>query len=247
MLKVRSRVERGARRPEPDRGAPAPRDPKGEAPTELEPQVKRAALGAVVTTAILLSSCAAPHRQPGAAQSTSTTQLNSAVAATTEPSPPTTVAATSPPVPTVPQGTSAVIHGCRNGDPLANVYHSYRLQVKIPCLSVSGTVAAIRNESDGDIHVNIALAANEAHLLDQANYAHEHGQLVTEIIPADQPDCNPGQPPRPAEGTYNYGTCTGAHIVTPPLGAHVTVTGPYVRDSDHSWMEIHPVWAIAIG
>src|SRR5207302_3722844 len=31
---------------------------------------------------------------------------------------------------------------------------------------------------------------------------------------------------------------------TPPIGSHVSVTGPYVLDQLHGWMEIHPVWRI---
>jgi hypothetical protein len=70
-------------------------------------------------------------------------------------------------------------------------------------MTVTGTVASIRDESDGDLHVNLTLPAGESSLLNQANYTSEDEQLVTEIVPADQPGCAPGQPPRPAEGTYN--------------------------------------------
>jgi hypothetical protein len=141
--------------------------------------------------------------------------------------------------------------GCRSGDPLANVYHPYRLKVENPCLTITGTVAYIRAEDDGDIHFDLSLPASETHLLDQANYSYEDGQLVAEIVPADQPGCTPGQPPRlpPTayrSSSYNYGICTGADIATPPLGALVRITGPYVLDSDHGWMEIHPVWAITV-
>ncbi len=141
--------------------------------------------------------------------------------------------------------------GCRGGDPLANVYHPYRLHVEDPCLTVTGTVAYVRNEPDGDVHVDLSLPASEAHLLDAANVAHQDGQLVTEIVPADQPGCTVGQPPplpptAYRSSSYDYGTCTGADVATPPLGARVSITGPYVVDADHGWMEIHPVWAIRV-
>ncbi len=113
-------------------------------------------------------------------------------------------------------------------------------------MTVTGTVAYVVREDDGDVHVDLALPPSEAGLLNQANYAHQDGQLVTEIVPADQPGCTPGQPPRPSHGSYDYGICTGAGLVTPPLGATVSVTGPYVLDADHGWMEIHPVWSIMI-
>lgn len=138
-------------------------------------------------------------------------------------------------------------HGaCRGGDPLANVYHPYRLVVRKACMTVTGTVAYIAREDDGDLHVDLALPASESSLLNQANYSQQDGQLVTEIVPADQPGCTPGQPPRPSSGSYDYGICTGADVATPPLGATVSVTGPYVLDTDHGWMEIHPVWSVTV-
>ena len=132
------------------------------------------------------------------------------------------------------------------GNPLANVYHEDRLEVRNRCLTVTGTVAYVTHEDDGDIHVDLSLPPSEAHLLNEANVTDQYGQLVTEIVPADEPGCTPGSPPRPAHGSYNYGVCTGADITAPPVGARVAVTGPYVLDADHGWMEIHPDWPIRI-
>lgn len=136
--------------------------------------------------------------------------------------------------------------GCRAGNPLANVYHEDRLKVRNRCMKVIGTVAYVAHEDDGDIHVDLSLPPNEAHLLNQANVAYQYRQLVTEIVPADEPGCTQGRPPRPAQGSYNYGFCTGANISAPPVGARVVVIGPYVLDANHGWMEIHPVWAIKV-
>ena len=136
--------------------------------------------------------------------------------------------------------------GCRAGNPLANVYHEDRLEVRNRCMAVTGTVAYVAHEDDGDIHVDLSLTPSETHLLNKANVADQHGQLVTEIVPADEPGCTPGKPPRPAQGSYNYGICTGADISAPPVGARVVIIGPYVLDADHGWMEIHPVWAIKV-
>jgi hypothetical protein len=133
---------------------------------------------------------------------------------------------------------------CRPGDPLANVYHSYRLQIVEPCLTVTGIVVAVRAEPDGDVHVNVRLDPPYAALINARNVAGEGDALVTEIVPADEGGCTPGQPPRASSGTYNYGICTGADETAPNVGAHVSVTGPYVLDADHGWMEIHPVWSI---
>ena len=144
------------------------------------------------------------------------------------------------------QAAQHLAAGCRAGNPLANVYHEDRLEVRNRCITVTGTVAYVAHEDDGDIHVDLSLPPSETHLLNEANVADQYGQLVTEIVPADEPGCTPGKPPRPAHGSYNYGICTGADISAPPVGARVVVTGPYVLDADHGWMEIHPVWAIKV-
>ena len=145
------------------------------------------------------------------------------------------------PVPTIVQAASG---GCRAGNPLANVYHPDRLQMHTPCITVSGVVTSVRHEDDGDYHFNIRLDSRYASLIDSANEQYEGGGLVAEIVPADQPGCTPGSPPKPTSGSYDYGTCTGADLVRPAVGDRVTVTGPYVLDSVHGWMEVHPVWKI---
>jgi hypothetical protein len=115
-----------------------------------------------------------------------------------------------------------------------------------PCMTVSGTVRTVRVEDDGDTHFDLALDAAFVSLLKPANYSGQNGWLVAEIVPADKPGCIPGHPPKPATGTYNYGTCTGANEIAPPIGSQVSVTGPYVLDEDHGgWAEIHPVWRVS--
>lgn len=158
-----------------------------------------------------------------------------------------------PGAPTVPGGVVPAYAGstvgpvaCRAGDPLANVYHPNRLAVVSACMTVSGTVESVHSEADGDTHFDVALDPSEAGLLKPANYSGQHGWLVAEIVPADELGCTPGQPPRPATGTYNYGICSGADETAPAVGIHVYVTGPYVLDEDHGgWSEIHPVWAVS--
>ena len=37
-------------------------------------------------------------------------------------------------------------------------------------------------------------------------------------------------------------------IPVPSEGQHITITGPYVLDTDHyDWAEIHPVYSLVIG
>lgn len=143
-------------------------------------------------------------------------------------------------------GNNAGAAACRPGDPLANVYHPNRLRVLQACMTVSGTVKTVRSEDDGDVHFDLDLDSQYSSMLTAENFAAQHGWLVVELVPADEPGCTPGQPPKPATGTYDYGICTGADESTPPVGSHVYVTGPYVLDEDHGgWAEIHPAWAVS--
>jgi hypothetical protein len=143
-------------------------------------------------------------------------------------------------------GASTGATACRTGSPLANVYHPNRLTVVSACMTVSGTVESVRSERDGDTHFDLALDAQFSSLLKPGNFSDQHGWLVAEVVPADKPGCTPGQPPRPATGSYDYGMCSGADEVTPAIGSHVYVTGPYVLDEDHGgWAEVHPVWAVS--
>lgn len=155
------------------------------------------------------------------------------------------------PVPPRAAGTSGAGVGartsgskCRSGNVLANVYHPYRLVVLAACVTVSGIVTSVRSEADGDTHFDLALRSSQRGYLDSGNYLRQHGDLVVEIVPADAVGCVPGRPPRPSQGSYDYGICTGADLVPPAVGEAVWVTGPWVHDSDHGWDEIHPAWAI---
>jgi hypothetical protein len=116
--------------------------------------------------------------------------------------------------------TVAAAQGCRTGNPLAGVYHPRRLQVLAPCVAITGVIKVIRHEQDGDYHINVALDAPFRSMLNAGNVTHQHGYLVTEIIPED--------------------AARGIH--PPRIGTHVRVVGPWVYDRDHGWNEIHPVW-----
>ena len=105
--------------------------------------------------------------------------------------------------------------------PLAGVYHPYRLHVVKSCVTVSGTVLAVRHEPDHDYHINLGLDKRYRNLINANNTRYEHGALVVEVIPMDQHD-----------------------VPIPRVGQHITVTGSYVDDTDHGWMEIHPAWFI---
>jgi len=183
---------------------------------------------------------------------TSGSQSNPKAAATRPTPTPTDTATPESPSPTpLPSATETVEapasetgNGCRSGDPLSNVYHPYRLTVISACKTVTGVVTIIRREDDGDVHFDLKLDAPYSSLINGRNDSGQHGYLVAEIVPADGPGCTVGKPPRTSIGTYDYGICTGTSVTTPRLGAHVSITGPYVLDRQHGWMEIHPVWRV---
>ncbi len=142
------------------------------------------------------------------------------------------------PPPTLP-GTS-----CRTTYPLANVPRPNRLEVQVPCQTVTGVVIAVVTQGDGDVLVRLLPDPPYTHLLNEQNRTQQKGNLPVTIVPADQPGCTPGKPPRPPEGSSDWGLCTGAAIRPPAPGSHVSVTGPYVLDKAHGWMAIYPAWAI---
>lgn len=115
-----------------------------------------------------------------------------------------------------------------------HIYHPYRLVVRQACKTVTGTVDQVKREPDGDLHINVRVAAS---LVNQHNVTGEHGDLVVEAIctgTVTQPDAE--------------GACAGfSHPVTVPApGDRVRITGSYVLDKDHGWMEIHPVSSIQV-
>jgi hypothetical protein len=144
---------------------------------------------------------------------------------------------------------------CKWGPPLAGVYIPSRLQVVDRCMTLSGTVDCLKVEPDGDIHVRLRLDSQFVRLLKPANElqtcAGQPGpHLVVEIIP---------QHPQGLLFRTNNADAGGfIDPRTPAPGDRVTVTGPYVIDTNslhrvlyqgraaENWAEIHPVWAIRV-
>lgn len=115
-----------------------------------------------------------------------------------------------------------------------HIYHPDRLHVVHQCMTVRGTVQELRWEADGDLHI---LLATRPGLVNSANDEYEHGDLVLEeicqgrVTQADAVAACQDVPRRPA---------------IPSVGDKVTVTGSYVLDADHGWMEIHPVTSLTV-
>ena len=125
---------------------------------------------------------------------------------------------------------------CTPTDQDQYVYHPYRLAVQAACIRVTGTIAAIRHEADGDLHVLLSLDPAFAHLLTGANEGVELGDLVVEPVCVDsvtQTDAiaSCAADPDPLSGAL------------PVIGDTVWMEGRYAFDLQHGgWAELHPLY-----
>jgi hypothetical protein len=166
--------------------------------------------------------------QPGTALATASpiaTPTSGAAAPTAIPSPP------------VSQSPSAVAStaACVPTDQDRYVYNPDRLQVVAACLRVTGVVAEIRTEADGDLHILLALDAAFVHLLTPANQGVERGDMVVEPICV-----------RSVSQSDAIEVCAAdpdPMTALPRVGEHVWMEGRYVLDLEHdSWAELHPLY-----
>jgi len=134
-----------------------------------------------------------------------------------------------------------VSHNSQCSDPdsiSSHVYHPYRLNTIKSCITASGVVDNVLQEADGDYHIRLALDSQYSNLTNSANDQYQYSDLVVEIIcavPITQSDA--------VSACQNYTN----NITVPSINDHITVTGPYVLDTNHyNWAEIHPVYTLAI-
>lgn len=101
------------------------------------------------------------------------------------------------------------------------VYRPSRLvlQQGIVCQRAVGTVRSVRKEDDGDLHIGVELSSGYKTLINTANVNHQHGWLVVEFMARD-----------------------ARHLPKPSVADKVTIVGAWVLDTQHGWMELHPVW-----
>jgi hypothetical protein len=118
-----------------------------------------------------------------------------------------------------------------------HVYHAYRLHVISACRTVTGTVEDVRQEPDGDTHILLKPDPQYAGLVNAGNIELEHGDLVLEPVCA-------GYVSQADAVTACHGFTSGVRSVS--AGDRIRVTGSYVLDADHGWMEIHPVSRITV-
>ena len=114
-----------------------------------------------------------------------------------------------------------------------NVHNPSRLTVIDDCITISGFIRNITAERDGDYHVLVQLDDEYRGFVNAANWEKASGYLVAEPI------CQIKTEPVMKE-------CKGfdKKIKIPSIGTHVEMTGTYVFDKNHGWMEIHPVTRI---
>lgn len=125
---------------------------------------------------------------------------------------------------------------CRPTDQDAYVYHPDRLEILAACIRVTGTIAAVRNEADGDLHILLDVDSQFRDLLRPSNEGVELGDLVVEPVCIErvtQADAEAicASDPDPLAGPY------------PSVGVRVWMEGRYVLDLQHGgWAELHPLY-----
>jgi len=127
---------------------------------------------------------------------------------------------------------------CSDPDSISShVYNPYRLNIVKSCITASGVVDNVLQEADGDYHVRLRVDSQYSNLTNAGNQ-HQYGDLVVEIVcalPVTQPDA--------VSTCQNYTN----NITIPSINDHITVTGPYVLDTNHyNWAEIHAVYTLTI-
>lgn len=127
---------------------------------------------------------------------------------------------------------------CRDQNNISShVYNPARLQTVKDCITVSGIVNNVIAEDDGDYHVWFHVDQQYMNLPNSANNDYRQGDLLAEIICAttvSQQDA--------VLACDNYSN----QIPLPNKNQNITVTGPYVLDSVHGWMEVHPVYSLTV-
>jgi len=109
-----------------------------------------------------------------------------------------------------------------------------RIHIVTPCVTVTGTIATVGSSDDGDIDMQLTLDSGFGNLLNSGNTSKLNGNLQTEAI--CQAPVHPDVPDAQRTCANFNGT-----VPIPAVGTHVRITGVHVLDSDHGWMEIHPI------
>jgi hypothetical protein len=121
---------------------------------------------------------------------------------------------------------------------MKHVYHPDRLVPAKGCVTVTGVIVKKLKEKDGDFHVRLKLdPGQDADLVNDKNNEIQGGNLVFEPICVN-----------PVTQNSAKAACKHFHqkIMLPNKGDRVSVTGMHMLDSEHGWLEIHPVTSITV-
>jgi hypothetical protein len=117
-----------------------------------------------------------------------------------------------------------------------HVHDPTRLTISDACRTVTGTVVTHHSNDDGDIDMQVALDPQFESLLVTGNRQSLNGRLQVEAV-CQAPVIK-----------YSEAACAGfaGTVPIPADGTRVQITGSYVLDTNHGWMEIHPVSVITV-
>lgn len=119
-----------------------------------------------------------------------------------------------------------------------HIYKPERLVEKKGCITVTGVIKKKVKEKDGDFHVRLLLdPGQDSDLINAKNKSGQGGFFVFEpicVLPVTQASAKKA--------------CKGfkQNISLPNVGDHVEVTGIHVLDTEHGWLEMHPVTKIKV-
>jgi hypothetical protein len=128
---------------------------------------------------------------------------------------------------------------CGSGPPLAGIYQPDRLQVLATCRHAAGKVVSVVPEEDGDYHVWIVLDAAYSDLMNHENHFQGVPTMLAEIVP----DCPANAAPADGPSAEH---CPPTKLIIPAAGQRIAIDGPWVLDTNHGWLEIHPIDTIVI-
>ena len=145
---------------------------------------------------------------------------------------------TSPSVAPRPSPASA---GACSTKPDEHVYNPDRLQTLTACVTVTGTIDVVDPEPDGDLHVLLELDPGQTcgsqACLNGKNTSELGGDLLLE--PVCEHEVTQADALAACEGYHNS-------LSIPAVGSHVKVTGRFVLDLNHGWLEIHPLESVTL-
>lgn len=121
---------------------------------------------------------------------------------------------------------------------MQHVYKPARLVEQKGCITVKGVIKKKVPEKDGDFHVRLLLDDDQdSDLINDKNKSMQGGFFVFEpicVLKVTQKSA--------MKACKNW----KQKISLPNVGDHVEVTGIHVLDTEHGWLEMHPVTKIKV-